>query len=118
MDKRLTGAYGEVYTARYLRVNGYDIIDANFRCRMGEIDIIASDRKHICFVEVKTRDENAVYSAREAVDEAKQKRIIKTARFFLSGNKTYLQPRFDVAEVYMKDGKAVSFNYIKNAYNG
>lgn len=117
MDARLIGSYGEVYTARFLRCNGYDIIQANYRCRMGEIDIIASDGKYICFVEVKTRDENAVYSAKEAVDTAKQRKIVATASFYLSNNKTKLQPRFDVAEVYMKDGEAVDFKYIKNAYN-
>lgn len=117
MDSRLTGAYGELYTARFLRVKGYDIIDANYRCRLGEIDIIASDGKYICFVEVKTRGKNALYSAKEAVDYGKQKRIAATAQFFLQKNKTKLQPRFDVAEVYVEDGKAVSFNYIKNAYS-
>lgn len=117
MDRRLIGAYGEIYTARYLRSKGYTIIDANYRSRLGEIDIIASDGKYICFVEVKTRDESAVYSAKEAVDENKQKKIIATSQLFLSNRKTRLQPRFDVAEVYMKDGEIADFNYIKNAYN-
>ncbi len=116
MNSRLTGAYGEVYTARYLRCSGYTIIEANYHCRLGEIDIIASDGKYICFIEVKTRDENAVFPAREAVDYGKQKKITATAGLYLSNNKTKLQPRFDVAEVYLKDGKAFDFKYIKNAY--
>lgn len=117
MDSRFTGAYGEIYTSRYLRIKGYDIIDANYRCRLGEIDIIASDGKYICFVEVKTRAKDALYSAKEAVDYGKQKRITATAQFFLKNSEIKLQPRFDVAEVYMEDGRAVSFNYIKNAYD-
>ncbi len=117
MDTRLTGAYGEIYTARFLRCNGYSIVQANYRCRLGEIDIIASDGKYLCFVEVKTRDENAVYSAKEAVGFGKQKKIIAAAQLYLSQRKTSLQPRFDVAEVYVRDGRAYDFKYIKNAYS-
>ena len=116
MNKAMTGAYGELYTGRYLRDNGYSIITANYRCRLGEIDIIACDRKYIVFTEVKTRDVNFVVSGREAVDYAKRKKTVATAKFFLSKNRVRLQPRFDVAEVYMKDGAVSSFNYIKNAY--
>ena len=80
------------------------------------IDIIACDRRYIVFTEVKTRDVNFVVSGKEAVDYAKRKKTVVTAKFFLSKNRVRLQPRFDVAEVYMKDGEVSSFNYIKNAY--
>ncbi len=113
----MTGVYGELYTGRYLRDNGYDILTANYRCRFGEIDIIASDGEYIAFVEVKTRDANFLVSAKDAVDYQKQKKTLATAKFFISNNETKLQPRFDVAEVYIKDGEVSSFNYIKNAYS-
>lgn len=112
----MTGAYGELSVGRYLREKGYNIINANYRCRMGEIDIIASKGKYICFVEVKTREENSMLKPSDAVDSGKQKKIMLTAQFYLSHNKTSLQPRFDVAEVYIKNDKAAKINYIKNAY--
>lgn len=93
------GAAGEVIAARFLRDKGYTILSSNYRCRFGEIDIIAADRSYIAFVEVKTRRQDARYSPREAVTMAKRRRIIKTALFFLSRSPTKLQPRFDVIEV-------------------
>ena len=93
------GAAGEVLAARFLRDTGYDIIAANYRCRFGEIDIIAADKEYIAFVEVKTRSETALYTPREAVNIAKQGRIQKTANTFLQHHPTALQPRFDVIEV-------------------
>lgn len=116
MNRAMTGVYGELYAGRYLRDNGYSIVTANYRCRFGEIDIIASDKKYIAFVEVKTRDVGFVVSGKEAVDYGKRKRILATSKFFLSKNNFDLQPRFDVAEVYMENGEVSSFNYIKNAY--
>ena len=116
MNRAMTGVYGELYTGRYLRDNGYSIVTANYRCRFGEIDIIASDKNYIAFVEVKTRDVGFVVSGKEAVDYGKRKRILATSKVFLSKNSFDLQPRFDVAEVYMENGEVSSFNYIKNAY--
>ena len=61
------GAAGEVLAARFLRERGYDILTANYRTRLGEIDIIAADKQYIAFVEVKTRNDAAIYAPREAV---------------------------------------------------
>ena len=116
MDTALIGAYGEVVTGRYLRDRGYNIVTANYRTRLGEIDIIAANRRFIVFTEVKTRSSDAVLRAADAVDYAKRKRIIATANSFLSGHETKLQPRFDVAEVYLDGTEVKSFNYIENAY--
>lgn len=116
MDTALTGAYGEVVTGRYLRDNGFEILAANYRTRLGEIDIIAADRRYILFVEVKTRAEDGMTRAADAVDYAKQKRIVATANSYLSKNKISLQPRFDVAEVYVDGLEVKEFNYIENAY--
>ena len=72
--------------------------------------------KYIAFVEVKTREDNPLVKASDAVDYNKRKRIIATSQFYLSKNPTELQPRFDVAEVYLNGYEVESFNYIKNAY--
>lgn len=117
MNTVLIGAYGEELAGRYLRENGYDILSANYRCRLGEIDIIACDSEYIMFVEVKTRAYGSMIDAKEAVDKAKQKRLVATANFYLSKHKLKLQPRFDVCEVYMENGKLKEINYIKNAYS-
>ena len=116
MDTKLTGAYGEVVAARYLRDNGYTILAANYRTRLGEIDIIAENRKFIVFVEVKTRTEGSLIDAALAVDYGKQQRIAATAQSYLSKNGIKLQPRFDVAEVYVDGLEIKDFNYIENAY--
>ena len=77
---------------------------------------IAADSKYIAFVEVKTREKDSLIKASDAVDYNKRKRIIATAQFYLSKNPSSLQPRFDVAEVYLDGYRADKFNYIKNAY--
>ena len=55
MDKRLIGEYGEIIAARYLRLHGYIIVENNYRCKFGEIDIVAEDKKYVVFVG-KSRD--------------------------------------------------------------
>lgn len=113
------GAAGEVMAARFLRDKGYAITASNFRTRFGEIDIIAQDRKYIVFVEVKARSEDAVYAPREAVTQAKQRRILATASSYLQYRPTTLQPRFDVVEVITKKQDpltVVEINHLIGAY--
>lgn len=111
------GRIGERQTAVFLRKKGYQILAANYHSRFGEIDIIASKKKYIAFVEVKTRGQNAIARPCESVDYKKQERIKQTVLMYLSINKTELQPRFDVAEVILDDNnKLVSINYIENAF--
>ena len=113
------GAAGEVIAARFLREKGYMILTANYRCRQGEIDILAADRSYIVFVEVKTRCEGALYAPREAVTAAKRRRILTTAMLYLSRHPSELQPRFDVVEVVTKPNaplEAVEINHISGAF--
>lgn len=118
MDKRLMGAWGEQQAADYLRRRGYRILGLNYRCRFGEIDIIAGRRDLVVFAEVKLRRDDAFAQAREFVTRAKQERILTTAQLWLSENACDLQPRFDVIEVYAPRGAEgpVSFNHIENAF--
>ena len=113
------GAAGEVLAARFLRDKGYDVLASNFRCRQGEIDIIASIGNYIVFVEVKTRQENALYAPREAVTAAKQRRLLQAVSIYLSRFPTALQPRFDVVEVITKVSdpmKIEEINHVIGAY--
>ena len=102
MNKAVTGKLGELAAGRYLRENGYEIITANYRCRLGEIDIIAKQNKYICFVEVKTRSENYKYAPADAVTFSKRKKIIAAAKLYIASHNVDLQPRFDVAEVSLR----------------
>ena len=99
----------------YLKLRLYKILKRNYNTRYGELDIIAKNRKYLCFVEVKTRSANSYGSPAEYVDKYKQNRIIKTAYLYLKYNPTNLMPRFDIAEVYHDNGK-FKINYIKNAF--
>ena len=96
----ITGAWGESLAANFLQKKGYRLIAMGYRCRFGEIDIIASDRKYLVFVEVKLRKSETFAKAHEFVDIHKQERLRTTAAFYLSTNPTKLQPRFDVIEIY------------------
>ena len=119
MERRELGAWGEERAAKYLRSKGYTILERNFRCRAGEIDIIALRGGVIAFVEVKLRRDSEFAEAREFVTPAKQRRVILTAEYWLVSHRTELQPRFDVIEVYAPDGvnsRKVSINHIENAF--
>ena len=81
MDKELLGYYGEIIASRYLRDHGYIILSAHYSCKLGEIDLIAEDKKYISFVEVKTRSDGMMYSPADAVDFCK-----KVKNYFNSPN--------------------------------
>ena len=118
MDVHALGTFGEKSAARFLRRNGYRIVDMNYSCRFGEIDIIASKDGFIVFVEVKLRKNADFAEAREFVSYSKQQRVLKTAQLWLSTKDCDLQPRFDVIEVYAPKGMlgSVTINHIENAF--
>lgn len=118
-DVHLLGRWGENKVADWLRRKGYKVIGAGYRCRFGEIDLIAIDDKFICFTEVKMRKDAKFAQAREFVDRHKQERLRLTAQHYLCQYPSELQPRFDVAEVYAPMGistKDPQINYIENAF--
>ena len=100
----IVGAWGELQAATYLQKKRYKIVATNYRSRYGEIDLIATNRKYLVFVEVKLRKNNRFASAYEFVDYHKQERLRTTASLYLAQNPTNLQPRFDVIEVYAPEG--------------
>ena len=106
MDRRNgTGAWGEERAAKYLKKQGYRILERNYSCRFGEIDLIVSDRAYLVFVEVKLRKSDAFARAAEFVDYHKQNRLRMAAELWLSQHETELQPRFDVVEIYAPEGE-------------
>lgn len=100
------GKLGEELATKYLKQNKYVILDRNFRCKQGEIDIIAIDSKQIIFVEVKTRTNLLYGNPSEAVNRVKRLHIKKAANYYLYKNNIKKIPiRFDVIEIYLKKQK-------------
>ncbi|NLY21383.1 MAG: YraN family protein [Tissierellia bacterium] len=115
MDNKKLGDLGEDIAVKYLESKGYKIINRNYRSQVGEIDIIAFNKFDLVFIEVKTRSSINYGYAYEAVDQMKQEKIINTALYYIQKERVQrFQPRFDIIEVYTKDGK---INHIINAFS-
>ncbi|MFG6373516.1 MAG: YraN family protein [Oscillospiraceae bacterium] len=118
-ENHLLGKWGEALVAEDLRKKGWQVLAAGYRCRLGEIDLIARKGRFIVFLEVKLRKSEDYGRAAEAVDRRKQSRLRATAQLYLAQRPTDLQPRFDVAEVYAPQGMetpAPRIGYIENAF--
>jgi len=119
MENRELGAWGEKQAEKFLRRAGYRILDRNFSCRGGELDIIAEKGSFVVFVEVKLRKNAFFAEAREFVTAAKQRRIITAAMLWLGMKDCQLQPRFDVVEIYAPDGeksRKLDIRHIEDAF--
>lgn len=111
--KHEIGKLGEKIAADYLEDIGYQIIEKNFNCKQGEIDIIAKDKEEIVFVEVKTRTNMMYGKPVEAVDMNKQKHIYNSAKYYLyKKSLENIFVRFDVLEIYLSN-KKIKVNHIK-----
>lgn len=116
MKRAIEGRQWEREICAFLEERGMTVLDTNYTIKGGEIDIVAKDGDHICFVEVKYRSARAV-DAYSSVGYKKQRRIIKCAERYLLDTNCSLQPRFDVAFVFSEDGET-DIEYIENAYDG
>lgn len=100
--EKLLGAFGEAAAADYLRKKRYELLGMNYRCSLGEVDIIARQGTVFVFVEVKLRREGGYASALEAVTPAKQRKLRLAAEAWLAENgEENAECRFDVVEVYL-----------------
>lgn len=113
MESREIGRRYEVYAASYLEKKGYRILERNFRCRQGEIDLIAQDGRYLVFVEVKYRRNKKYGEPAEAVDGKKQQKIRRTARYYLyhKGYSEQTPCRFDVVGI-----SSEKISIIQNAF--
>ena len=101
--RHILGENGEKAAKEYLERNGYTILETNFQCRQGEIDIIAMDKDYIVFVEIKSRTSNEYGLPSESVTERKIKHILKTASYYLYlHHLENVNTRIDVIEVYVR----------------
>ena len=104
---------------RYLAKQGLDLLESNYRCRFGEIDLIMRDAKTLCFIEVRFRKSLDFGGASASITPAKQRKIVKAALFYLSSftNNPWQQAlRFDALLIQQQAGDKLDFNWIQNAF--
>ena len=113
MNKRATGTRYEELACAYLKDHGLFVLQKNFRCRIGEIDIVAREGDTLVFVEVKYRSSSSLGHPEEAVSYYKQQKIIRTAQFYLCryGISDNVPCRFDILAI---EGETI--RHIKNAF--
>ncbi len=113
MNKRAVGTYYEGIALEYLRSLGFQILERNYRCRKGEIDLVCREGDYLVFVEVKYRTTCRQGSAFMAVDKKKQHRVSRVAAYYLleHGYSEWYPCRFDVVAI---DGSEISL--VRNAF--
>lgn len=112
---KTTGKQGEDMATKYLAEKGYKILQRNYRCSYGEIDIICSQGEQIIFVEVKTRKSTLYGAPEEAVTKNKIERIRKVALHYLNKAEYYPEIRFDVIAIII-DKEKVTIRHIIEAF--
>ena len=116
-DRASLGQAGEKQAERFLRRQGYRIVTRNYSCPLGEIDLIALDGRTVVFVEVKTRSDRDHADPQDAVTPAKQRRLIRSARFFIQQTNSQDRAcRFDVVAVTANDGADMHVEHIPDAF--
>ena len=111
------GDRGETLAWKYLASQGYTLIEKNYRCKVGEIDIIAKKSGRLAFLEVKTRSDETYGTPEESVHPAKQKKIIRAAQWYLKEKKIYdTSISFDVLAIRWRAGGEPEIKLIEHAF--
>lgn len=114
--KQLLGKEGERIAEAYLRKQGYKLVERNYRCALGELDLVVLDRRVVVFVEVKTRTGHGFGTPFEAVESRKQQKMIHAAQYFLTQKGLHQRDaRFDVVGISWP-GRDPIVEHIKNAF--
>jgi len=115
--KIATGKEGEKIAADFLKKNGYRITEVNYRCAIGEIDIVARDKQELVFVEVKARKSSSLGYPEQAVGARKQRKMSQLALWYLQEKKlTDVRARFDVVAILMLPA-GNDIRLIRNAFD-
>lgn len=113
-NKNDLGRRGEEYACIMLSKNNYKILERNFRCSFGEIDIIALDKETLVFIEVKTRNSGKFGLPQEAVNKKKLENIRKVGEIYLKKSiYKYKKLRIDVVSIIVKEGVPIYSKIIK-----
>lgn len=91
LSDRQLGQEGEGLAAQFLKAKGFQILEKNYRCRLGEVDLIVENKDRLVFVEVKTRRDSQSVSPRELISRSKQVHISKVAQHYLAQKKNQKQ---------------------------
>lgn len=111
------GLKGEKIAKRFLKRKGFKVLETNFQCRFGEIDLIARDKDCLVFCEVRTRSADALVSPLESVTYAKQQKLIKTARFYFQLHQLDTAARFDVVAVTLQPNGRFAVEHLENVFS-
>ena len=112
-QRHVLGRKGEDIAVEYLKSKGYNILDRNFICRQGEIDVIALDKNYIVFIEIKSRTSIEYGLPSESVTEKKLKHMLKSAAYYLHiRNLENANVRIYAIEVYVQ-GEKYYINHIR-----
>ena len=113
------GALGESWARTYLERKGYRILEAGFRCTLGEVDLVAEERGELVFIEVKTRRDASFGYPEEQLPFSKKRRLGRLAQWYLKHRERKERPaRFDVVSILMtKEGKVIGADLIQNAFS-
>ena len=116
MQKKELGRKGEELALRYLKKQGYRIVETNYVCKLGEMDIIAKEKDTLAFIEVKTRTSTAFGVPQMAVNPTKQMQLSKVALYFLKEKRLEdAKARFDVVAILLGP-KREEIELIKDAF--
>lgn len=110
-----SGAQAEQTAARFLQQQGLRLIQANYRCRYGEIDLILKDGDTLVFAEVRMRSNKGFGGAAASIDARKQAKLIHTAQHFLSSLSSTPPCRFDAVLMASPEGES-GIEWVKNAF--
>ena len=118
-DSLAVGEHWEKQALEHLLAKGLEPIEENFRCRMGEIDLIMLEGDCLVFIEVRYRRHSRFATAAESVDGMKQRKLIRTAAAYLANNPQYhaLPVRFDVIAIEDIDTPRAHYEWIKGAFD-
>jgi putative endonuclease len=116
-DNAGVGARGEEIAVAFLKGKKFRILERNFRCKCGEVDIVAKDGGSVVFIEVKARKHEAYGPPQLAVTAFKQRQISKAALTWLAKNKMEdSAARFDVVAILLRDREVPDIEHIRDAF--
>ena len=118
-DRRGLGRRGEDLAARHLAAKGYEILDRNWRCESGELDLVVRDEDDLVFVEVRTRRGQALGSPEESITPAKQARLIDLAQAYVQTHDWQGSWRLDAVAIEMdRRARLLRLDHYENAITG
>lgn len=112
-----TGLRYEQIAQRHLEANGLKTIQCNFRCKVGELDLIMKDGECLVFVEVRFRKNQSFGDPASTITPHKQHKLIKAAQYFLMVKKVSLPCRFDVVAISKTNQQQLHIDWIPNAFS-